>query len=493
MTEPNVSLAERLSGAVIGHLVGDAMGVPYEFRKPDEIGRVRFGEKGSHGKPPGTWSDDGALMLALLDSLLERGFDTTDQAARALAWLNEGAYTPDSEGRFDVGNATATALSAFARGIPAEEAGPSDEYSGGNGSLMRILPLALVERDLAVRELVERAHRASRVTHGHARPQVACALYVLIARRLLAGDGGRAQALADARAELRSLYESGEFEPEYVAALDHLEAWTERQGRGRAWDSFWSAWDAFAGAGSYRETIERAIRYGNDTDTTAAVAGGLAGIRWGIDGIPAEWRSGLRGREIFKPLVVKLLASVGAASTPIRVDRVKLDSVPVLRDANGTLGMTFLPGKHGLGRAGTHRRDLETDARVLVQTHGVDTLVLLVEDHELDAARVPGIAGVMERHGIELLRHPILDMGVPADPAAFRALLGDVIARVKGGRHVAVACLGGLGRTGTAVACLLVEAGLDPESAIALTRTSRQRTIETPAQERFVRDWPRVL
>src|SRR5687767_5999871 len=139
MTEPNVSLAERLSGAVIGHLVGDAIGVPYEFRKPGEIGRVRFGEKGSHAKPPGTWSDDGALMLALLDSLLERGFDTTDQAAGALAWFRDGAYTPDREGRFDVGSATSKAMMALAAGTPAEDAGPTDEQSGGNGSLMRIL------------------------------------------------------------------------------------------------------------------------------------------------------------------------------------------------------------------------------------------------------------------------------------------------------------------------------------------------------------------
>jgi ADP-ribosylglycohydrolase len=483
------SLAERLSGAVWGHLVGDAVGVPYEFRGSDEIGEVRFGARGTHGRPAGTWSDDGALMLALLASLLERGFDTTDQAIRALAWYRDGAYTPGGEGRFDVGRTTGEALKRFESGTPAEEAGPTDELSGGNGSLMRILPLALVERDAPPSELVEHAHRASRVTHGHARPQVACALYVLIARALLNGDDGRAEVLGTARAELRRLYESGSYPPEYAEALDHLESWTERQGRGRVWDSLWSAWDAFAGADSYRETIERAVRYGNDTDTTAAIAGGLAGIRWGIGGIPAEWLSGMRGREIVAPLLARLLADAGYRTDAIRVDWVDAAEVPGLREAKGALGMTFLPGKRGGGQSGDHWRDLESDALALRSVHAVDTLLLLVEDHELERAQAPEIEAVMERRGIELLRHPIVDMGVPADRAAFAELIRALIDELRKGRRVAVACLGGLGRTGTTVACLLVEAALDAEAAIALTRKSRRGTIESPAQEDFVRSW----
>src|SRR5687768_15596387 len=82
-----VSLADRLAGGVMGHLVGDAVGVPYEFKPASAIGEVRFGATGPHGQPPGTWSDDGALMLALLDSLLSCGFDTTDQGRRAVEWL----------------------------------------------------------------------------------------------------------------------------------------------------------------------------------------------------------------------------------------------------------------------------------------------------------------------------------------------------------------------------------------------------------------------
>src|SRR5260221_10416193 len=84
---PN-DIRDRLAGAVGRHLVGDAMGMPYEFLPPDAIGKVRWGHRGTHGQPPGTWSDDGGLMLALLDSLLSAGFDLEDQGRRALRWLD---------------------------------------------------------------------------------------------------------------------------------------------------------------------------------------------------------------------------------------------------------------------------------------------------------------------------------------------------------------------------------------------------------------------
>lgn len=76
-------------------------------------------------------------------------------------------------------------------------------------------------------------------------------------------------------------------------------------------DSFWSAWDAFAGADSYADTIGRAIRYGHDTDTTAAIAGGLAGVYWGLAGIPDEWLAGMRGSEVVRPMVERLVAQHG--------------------------------------------------------------------------------------------------------------------------------------------------------------------------------------
>ena len=290
--------SETLRDAVYGHLVGDAIGVPYEFSAPDPTRVVELRGHGAHDQPPGTWSDDGALMLALLDSLLRAGFDPEDQARRALAWWDERAYTPDGDGGFDIGTATGAALARLRAGTRAIDAGGTGDRDQGNGSLMRILPIALVDVPQDDAELAERAHLASCVTHGHLNCQVGCALYVVLVRTLVEHPGGDPEAaLALATDRLLGVYGR---EPAFASAvrglLAHRSA-VKRPGGGWVLNSFWSAWEAFASAQSYRETIETCIRYGHDTDTTAAIAGGLAGIRWGVEGIPAEWLGALRGRD----------------------------------------------------------------------------------------------------------------------------------------------------------------------------------------------------
>ena len=157
-------------------------------------------------------------------------------------------------------------------------------------------------------------------------------------------------------------------------------------------------------------------------------------------------------------------------SSPI--DWLDLRRVPGLATAPGRLGMTGLAGVRSL-----RRQDR------------VDKLVLLVEDSELAAVGVPGIADSLAGEGIAVIRHPIADMGVPADGTVFRMVLDVVRDDVFGGLTVVVACFGGFGRTGTAVACLLVDAGLAGDAAITLVRATRPGTIETRSQEAFVRAW----
>jgi len=308
-THPTPTIRDRLEGAVWGHLAGDALGVPYEFRMPEGIETVEFRGGGGHGQPPGTWSDDGALMLALLDSLTSAGFDPEDQGRKALAWADSGAYAPGTT-VFDIGGATSTAMRHLRKGVAAVNAGPSGEHDCGNGSLMRILPVALVGRDLSDAELVAQAQIASRVTHGHPRPQVACALYVLIARDLLRGETDTAAILEACTARYRSVPEA------HLEALEELIARRSkvRYGAGYVLDTFWSAWEALTGAASYREAVIAAVKYGHDADTTACITGGLAGIRWGIDGVAEEWLVQMRGREIAEPLVRRL---VDLASEPM--------------------------------------------------------------------------------------------------------------------------------------------------------------------------------
>jgi ADP-ribosylglycohydrolase len=164
---------------------------------------------------------------------------------------------------------------------------------------MRILPIALVDPTATTGELVERAHRSSRITHGAPACVVACALYVLVARELLAVHADRASALDAAlellRAEYRSIGEAS-----LIEALDGLLAWPGREGHRRRLPA----------------TVVRAVQYGDDTDTTAAIAGGLAGLHFGADSIPADWLSGLRGRAVVDPLLDRLLRRLDASREP---------------------------------------------------------------------------------------------------------------------------------------------------------------------------------
>jgi ADP-ribosylglycohydrolase len=303
-----LSLADRLKGAVWGHLVGDAVGVPYEFR-PGPILDVRWGQAGTHGQPPGTWSDDGGLMLALLDSLMTTGFDLEDQGRRAVAWMDGPDYKPRP--LFDIGVGTSQALARVRSGVPAASAGGRDESDNGNGSLMRILPIALVGVGLPPSDVVLQACLASGVTHGHPRSLAVCAVYCLLVGAILDGEADREAALARAFAAADSFLDT---DPRRELGL--MRDFEGRSGSGYVVDCFFSAWDAFRAASSYRECVERAVGFGQDTDTTAAVAGGLAGAYWGVDGIPMRWLLGMRGGEIVKPLIVKLLAAAAATQRP---------------------------------------------------------------------------------------------------------------------------------------------------------------------------------
>ena len=307
------TVSDRLLGAVWGHLVGDALGVPYEFRSSTDVGPVHWSAVGTHGQQPGTWSDDGGLMLALLDSLLTSGFDVEDQGRRALAWYDSNTY--GAAPVFDVGITTSRALERLRAGAPAPLAGGSTESDNGNGSLMRVLPVAIAEPGLSKRVLVERAALASCLTHRHPRAQLTCAVYCLIASRLLYGE-------EDVRdLPQRSINDVATMAaPGLTVEVATLRDYPQRTGSGYVLDTFWSAWSAFESATSYRQAVEAAIRFGNDTDTTACVAGSLAGLRWGVHSIPDEWLRSMRGRQIVQPLTDRLLEAWKTSRNPSQSD-----------------------------------------------------------------------------------------------------------------------------------------------------------------------------
>lgn len=295
-------------GGLIGLLIGDALGVAFEFKSPEQLPKRELiemtppaGFRRSHaGVPVGTWSDDGAQALCLLASLLERGrFSLTDFSNKLVQWLDHGYMAVDGD-VFDCGIQTAEALGRLRAGASPRDAGGADERENGNGSLMRVLPLALWHAG-PDRAVVGAAHISSLPTHAHPRSLVACALYSLVARAYLWKID---DPWSWANEHLGAVYQrwSVERKPDstFLAELDLIRRFMETEtprGSGYVLDTLLSARTALEQP-TFKDVAKTAIQFGNDTDTTAAVACGLAGIKFGIEGVPAQWLQQLRGYDV---------------------------------------------------------------------------------------------------------------------------------------------------------------------------------------------------
>jgi ADP-ribosyl-[dinitrogen reductase] hydrolase len=309
MNTGNLSHVNRIRGGLYGLLVGDALGVPYEFHDASAIpadGEVEMappkGFRRAHaGVPIGTWSDDGAQALCLLESLnRDASLDIADFAGRLVAWYEAGHMTPDGK-VFDVGIQTRRALDALRRGGDAKTAGPSGERDNGNGALMRCLPVVFTAQ--STEELIELAMRQGVVTHGHMRSQLCCALYVLSAAGISKGTPAL-EAVTQAEIELRRRFDSTRHKREMDVVLNARSE--PPRGSGYVVDSLWSSIDCLLKTSDYEACVRRAISLGNDTDTTAAIAGGLAGMLYGFDAIPSRWLNVLRGKELVDRLLVMI-------------------------------------------------------------------------------------------------------------------------------------------------------------------------------------------
>ena len=295
-------------------LVGDALGVPYEFHSRQEIpafDEIEFEPpawfRPAHaGVPAGTYSDDGAQALILLNTLLECGtFDASHFAKGLIAWYDEGFMAVGNK-VFDVGIQTANAIRELKRGTEPLLAGGADEYSNGNGSLMRVLPLALWHTGTDL-ELVADAFDQSAVTHGHLRAKLCCALYCLWARRILQNGENAWESAVETLCEI---FSEGTIErTEFETRIFPKDAIFDVKGSGYVVDSLRAARWA-NGNKTYEETVKAAISLGDDTDTTACIAGGIAGLKFGINSIPERWRDNLRGKKTYEPLLEKLLERI---------------------------------------------------------------------------------------------------------------------------------------------------------------------------------------
>jgi ADP-ribosylglycohydrolase len=310
-----ISYEQRICGALWGSLVGDALGVPAEFLSREAVRRnpvTGMRGFGTHHQPPGTWSDDSSLLLCTVESLTAcHGFEPVDLGQRFIRWEREGHWTP--HGRvFDIGIATSQALSRLAKGTPPEAAGGADEYSNGNGSLMRIAPIALCHGYLSPPYLAAVAEAASSLTHRHQRAQMACALYCLVIRELLAGASAE-DAYKTALKTFAQLYDNTAERPHFqLLEAGDLRARPESEigSSGYVMHTLTASIWCLLTSSSFEETVLKAVNLGGDTDTTGTVAGGLAGALYGLDAIPVDWKATLARHDEVAALFGKFIEAI---------------------------------------------------------------------------------------------------------------------------------------------------------------------------------------
>lgn len=311
----------KILSGLMGVCVGDALGVPVEFTSRTERVKMPVTEMtgyGTYNQPPGTWSDDSSLTFCLADSLCA-GFSLEAIARSFCRWYNEAYWTPYGE-VFDVGNTTRQAITNLQRGVPPLDAGGTSESSNGNGSLMRILPLSFYSGYLNFSELIERVHQVSRITHGHRRSQIACGIYTSIAMGLLQGLEPKTAYLQGIE-NMKNFYTqpsdvrqiNSHFQRISGGTIDNLSV-DKIQSSGYVVHTLEAALWCLLKTSSYAESVLKAVNLGEDTDTTAAVTGGLAGIYYGLENIPKEWVAQIARKDDIVALATRLEAAINSSS-----------------------------------------------------------------------------------------------------------------------------------------------------------------------------------
>ena len=285
----------QIKGGIIGSVVGDALGVPVEFQSREQLKAAPVCDMigyGTHNQPAGTWSDDSSMLLITAECLLD-GFNLESIMDGFVNWYDKAYMTPYNN-IFDMGYTTRVAITNYIRIKDTSSCGLNDEFSNGNGSLMRVLPLSIYLCKANTAEIIDKSFEISKLTHGHIRSQLCCALYSLVVKALL-NDNSISQALDFASEKIANRIP--EEEQQHFSRLLSGNIFAlhedEIQSSGYVIHSLEAAVWAIGNSNSYVEAVLKAVNLGKDTDTTATITGGLAGVIYGIGEIPQKWISSL--------------------------------------------------------------------------------------------------------------------------------------------------------------------------------------------------------
>lgn len=316
-------MKSNILNGIMGACVADALGVPVEFENRETLREnpvTDMRSYGTHNQKAGTWSDDTSMTLCLIDSL-SKGLDYKDIMTKFMKWINNGEYTAYGK-VFDVGNATTRALRRFEGGKSTFDCGGISGNDNGNGSLMRILPIIFYIRPIYGTKITESKeamniiHDVSALTHAHKRSLIACGIYISVANMIMEDrDLSRAVEMG--------IYNAVEYYKKHEEFAKELLCYKCLSGKtfsqtpvenikssGYVVDTLEAAIWCLLNTKNYKDCVLLAVNLGEDTDTVAAVAGGLAGLYYGYDGIPKEWLSVIAKRDYIESLCNQLSMSL---------------------------------------------------------------------------------------------------------------------------------------------------------------------------------------
>lgn len=308
------------SSILFGVAVGDALGVPVEFESRTYLTEnpvTDMQEFGTHFQPKGTWSDDSSLTFCLAESLLN-GYNLADIAEKFCLWRENAYWTAHNE-VFDIGITTDNSLRKVRKILNIRDytalhqlANNDNPTQNGNGSLMRILPLLLYIKEMEIEKQFEIIWEVSALTHPHIRAAYACLIYLRFAENLLAEMDKRA-AYTKTQVEIRNYFQFSNADNKEVAHFNRIInqdistlAQTEIYSTGYVIHSLEASFWCFLTTENYADCVLKAVNLGEDTDTTAAIAGGLAGLFYTSTKIPEAWISSIARLKDIDTLAMRL-------------------------------------------------------------------------------------------------------------------------------------------------------------------------------------------
>nr|WP_230379973.1 ADP-ribosylglycohydrolase family protein [Kaistella gelatinilytica] len=306
-------MKENIKSALFGVAVGDALGVPVEFKSREIISRNPVKDMigfGTYNLPPGTFSDDSSLTFCLAEALTQE-FDLKVIGQNFVKWVQENYWTARGN-VFDIGIATREAINRLAKNERPDLAGGSEVSSNGNGSLMRILPLLFYIIDKPVDERYQITKQVSSITHGHIRSVIACFYYLEFARQLIS-QIDKFEIYKNLQREIPEFLTSISINQKEISFFDRLlsedifELPEENiLSTGYVIHTLEASIWCLLTTKNYKDATLKAVNLGEDTDTTAGVTGGLAGLLYGFQNIPENWIQQLARKEDIENLAERL-------------------------------------------------------------------------------------------------------------------------------------------------------------------------------------------